>query len=192
MGLEGLRFKILTGEWFENIQAMVREEIEDLLVMLHRQLKPQSEFDQAFAEFAAEDDKRRREGTVGGRPPQDGGLGVTAVIALADLFERVTRPRGGVWNLRPEERSRFAQFMRAALLPLDNDDLSENAATRWTAARKIMKPRKGLRALGSPSQVRLRLTESPREQGSTLPCTKPARTRRKSVLRPKQPRPRSR
>lgn len=171
--------------WFEKFQPILREEIEELLATIHAQLNPKDGYDKAFAKRAALAKRKAAKKKKGGRPTQKGAICTTAVVALAHLYESVARPRGGIWRIPAAERSHFAKFIHAALSPLDDDYLTENAVTRWDDARKIIKPNKNLRALGLPSKIRLRIADYPDEHGSTAACEEPKRKRRKSILRPK-------
>jgi hypothetical protein len=86
-------------EWFAGVQAMLRAELEELLAIIDAQLSPALEWDRLFIQLANEQREKARAGTAGGRPTLQGDVGKTAVMVLADLFGRVAKPRGGIWQL---------------------------------------------------------------------------------------------
>jgi hypothetical protein len=141
--------KVHTTESFKDVLAALPRGIKlsaseevDLLFDLNEVLNIYEDNDQYFIEAVADLEKREREGTEGGRPPDS--RTTTLILSLLTIYQRYVSAPVEDWEIGAAPRSNFPRFAAAALVPITPDadgGAVERIAKKWRDIRSVIAPK---------------------------------------------------
>ena len=134
-------FKEVVAALPRGIKLSASEEV-DLLSDLNELLNIHEDNDQYFNDAVADLEKREREGSAGGRPPDR--RTTTLILSLLTIYQRYVAAPVEDWEIGASPRSNFPRFAAAALAPISPDadgGSAERIAKKWREIRAVMTPK---------------------------------------------------
>lgn len=134
-------FKNTIAAFPRNTQLSESEKV-DLRSDLDEILNIYEDDDGYFSEAVSNLEKKDREGTKGGRPPDN--RATTLILSLLTVYQRYVSAPVEDWEVGAAPRSNFPKFAAAALQPIYPDadgSAVERIAKKWHGIRAVIVPK---------------------------------------------------